>query len=92
MKHHKNPRNATSLAPSSQQQIPIPAAPVAAPRQQALFNTFRNSALMLPSASQPSPRYVVLRTPAVPTAKFLINVAAIRNLRKQLKTIANSQF
>jgi|HubBroStandDraft_3_1064219.scaffolds.fasta_scaffold1929876_1 hypothetical protein len=92
MKHHNNSGDAASLAPSSQQQTPIPAAPLPAPRQQNLFNTRRDSAPTLPAAPQTSPRYAVLRTPAVPTAKFLINVAAIRNLRKQLKTIANTQF
>jgi hypothetical protein len=92
MKHHKNSRDAASPAPSSQQRIPIPAAPVPAPRQQALFNTLRNSAPTLPSEPRTSPRYVVLRTPSVATAKFLIDVSAIRNPRKQLKTIANSQF
>ena len=92
MKRSQNPRDAASLAPPSQQQTPIAAAPVPAPRQQAPFSALRNSAPTLPAAPQTSPRYVVLRTPAVAIAKFLINVTAIRNHRKQLKTIASTQF
>jgi hypothetical protein len=52
MKHHNNSGDAASLAPSSQQQIPIPAAPVPAPRLQYLFNTRRDSAPTLPAAPQ----------------------------------------
>jgi hypothetical protein len=92
MKHHKNSRHAASPAPPSQQQTPIVAAFVPAPRLQDPFSALRNSALTLPAAPQSSPRCVVLRIPAVAIAKFLINVKAIRNRRKRLKSIASTQF
>jgi hypothetical protein len=92
MKHHKNSRDAASPAPPSQQQTPIAAAFAPAPRQQAPFSTRRNSAPTLPAAPQTSPRDEVLRAPVVAIEKFLINGPAIRNHRKQLKTITNSQF
>jgi hypothetical protein len=50
MKHHKNSRDAASPAPPSQQQTPIAAAFVSAPRQEAPFSTLRNSAPKLPAA------------------------------------------
>ena len=86
MKHHKNSRDAASPAPPSQQQTPIAAAFVSAPRQEAPFSTLRNSAPKLPAAPQTSPRYVVLCT------KFLINVPPIRNHCEQLKTITSAHF
>jgi hypothetical protein len=92
MKHHKNSRDAASPAPPSQQQTPIAAEFAPAPRHQAPFSARRNSAPTLPAAPQTSPLYIALRTPAVTIAQFLINVPAIRNHRKQLKTITNSQF
>ena len=92
MKYHKNSRDAASPAPPSQQQTPIAAAFAPAPQQQAPFSVLRNSAPMLPAAPQTSSRYVVLRTPAVTIAKFLINGQNIRNPRKRLKTIISSQF
>jgi hypothetical protein len=92
MQHYKNPRDAASPAPPSQQQTPIAAAFVPTPQQQAPFSALRDSALTLPAAPQTSPRYVVLRTPAVAIAKFLINGQNIRNPRKRLKTIISAQF
>ena len=91
MKHHQNSRDAASPAPPSQQQTPIAAfAPSAL--QQAPLSIHRNSTPTLPAAPQTSPRYVVLRTPAVTIAKFLINAQIIRNQRKCLKTIISTQF
>jgi hypothetical protein len=92
MKHHKNSRDVASPAPPSQQQAPIAAAFVPAPLQQAPLTAVRNSASTLTAAPQTSPRYVVLRTPAVKIEKFLINIPSIRNHRKQLKAIARSHF
>ena len=92
MKHHKNSRDAASPASPSQQQTPNAAAYVPAPWQQAPFSALRNSAPTLPAAPQASPRYVVLRTPAVAIAKFLINGQNIRNPRKCLKTINSTHF
>ena len=93
MQPHKNPRDAANFAPPYQQQTAIAAASVpAAPWQQAPFSVRRNSAPTLPAAPQTSRRYVVLRTPSVTIVKLLINVPPIRNHRKQLKTITNSQF
>jgi hypothetical protein len=92
MKHHKNSRDAASPLPPSRQQTPIAIASVPAPQQQAPFSVLRNSAPTLPAAPHTSPRYVVLRTPALTIEKFLINVPAIRNPRKQLKTIINTHF
>jgi hypothetical protein len=92
MKHHKNSRDAASPAPPSQQQTPIAAAFVSAPRHQAPFSALRNSAPTLPAAPQTSPSYVISRTPAVAIEKFLINVPSIRNHRKQLKTITPAHF
>jgi hypothetical protein len=91
MKHHQNSRAASPARPS-QQQTPIAATFVPAPQQQNPFSALRNSEPTLPAAPQTSLRYAVSRTPAVATAKFLINVAAIRNHRKQLETIASTQF
>ena len=92
MKHHKNSRAAAWVAPPSQQQVAIAAAFVRALQQQAPFSALRNSAPTLPAAPQASPRYVVLRTPAVAIAKFLINGQNIRNPRKCLKTINSTHF
>jgi hypothetical protein len=92
MKHPQNPRDAASLAPPSRQKIPIAAAFAPAPQQQNPLSAQRSPAQTLPVAAQKSPRYVFLRTPAVAIARFLINVAAIRNHRKPLKTIASTQF
>jgi len=92
MKHHKNPRDADCPTPPSLQQTPIAAAFVPAPQQQNPFTALRNSAATLPSAPQTSPRYVVLRTPAVIIAKLLINGQNIRNPRKRLKTIISTHF
>jgi hypothetical protein len=78
MKPHKNPRDAANFAPPWQQQTPL--------------SVRRNSAPTLPAAPKTSPRDVVLPTPSVTIEKFLINVPAIRNHRRQLKTITNSQF
>ena len=91
MKHHKNSRDAAHLAPPSQQQNRV-AAFVPAPWQPAPFSTRRNSASTLPAASQTSLSYVVLRTPTVTIAQFLINVQNIRNQRKCLKTIISTHF
>ena len=91
MKHHKNSRNTARLAPPSQPQTPIAAAFAPASWQQTPFSASRNPAPTLPAAPATYPRYVVSRTPAVAIAKFLINVTAIRNHRKRLKTIASSQ-
>jgi hypothetical protein len=78
MKHHKNSRDVASPAPAPQHQIP--------------FSPRRNSTPTQPAAPRTSPLYVLLRTPSVAIEKSLINVSAIRNLRKQLKTITNPQF
>ena len=91
MKHHQNSRDAASPAPPSQQQTPIAAfAPSAL--QQAPCSALRNSAPTLPAAPQTSPRDEVLRAPVVAIEKFLINGPAIRNHRKQLKTIIITNF
>jgi len=92
MKHNKNSRDAASPAPPSQQQSPIAAAFAPALRQHAPLSARRDSALALSVAPQTSPRYVVLRTPAVEIAKFLINEPAIRNRRKPLKTNNRALF
>jgi hypothetical protein len=92
MKHPQNPRDVASPVPPSQKQIPIADVFAPAPWQQAPFSARRNSAPTLPTAPQTSRRYVVLRTPSVTIVKLLINVPPIRNHRKQLKTITNSQF
>ncbi|MGB7753088.1 MAG: hypothetical protein WCF88_16150 [Candidatus Acidiferrales bacterium] len=92
MKHHKNSRDAASPAPPSQQQTPIAAAFPPAPRQQAPFSARRNSAPTLSAAPQTSLGAEVLRTPALEIAQFLINGPAIRNHRKQLKTIIITNF
>jgi hypothetical protein len=93
MQHHKNSRDAASPAPPSQQQTPLAAAFAPAPQQQTPLTARRDSAPTPPAAPQSSPRYVVLRTPPVTIATtFLINVTAIRNPRKQLKTITAAHF
>jgi hypothetical protein len=92
MKQLQNSRNAASLAPPPQRQIPIAAAFVPVPQQQAWFSALRNVAPALPAAPQTPPSYVLLRTPAAIIARTLINVAANRNHRKQLKTITTTQF
>jgi hypothetical protein len=70
MKHHKNSRDGAAPAQPSQQQTQIAAAFVPAPSQQAPFSARRNSASTLPAAPQTSPRYVVLRMPAVTIENF----------------------
>ena len=92
MKHHKNSRDAASPAPPSRQQTPIAAAFVPAPRQQYPPIALRNSTPTLTAAAQSSQTYVVLRTPAVAIAQFLINAQIIRNQRKCLKTIISTRF
>ena len=92
MKHHKNSRDAASPAPPSQQQTPIAAAFPSAPRQQAPFSALRNPAPTPPAPPQTSPGAEVLRAPAAAIEKFLINGPAIRNHRKQLKTIIITNF
>jgi len=92
MKHHKNSRDAASPAPLSPQQIPTAAAFVPTPQQQAPLSALRNSTPTLPAAAQSSPTYVVLRTPVVAIAQFLINALIIRNQHKCLKTIISTQF
>jgi hypothetical protein len=92
MKHPQNPRNAARLAAPPQQQNQLAATSIPAPQQQNPFNARRSPAQNHPAAPKASPRYVVLRTTAVAIAQSLINVAAIRNHRKRLKTIASTHF
>jgi hypothetical protein len=92
MKHHKNSRDTAGPPPPSQQQTPTAGAFAPAPQQQAPLSARGDSAPALPPAPQTSPRYVVLRTPAVTIAKFLINGQNIRNPRKCLKTIISTHF
>src|SRR5271156_3072424 len=92
MKHHKNSRDAASPAPLSPQQIPAAAAFVPTPQQQAPLSARRNSTPTLPAAAQSSQTYVVLRTPAVAIAQFLINAQIIRNQRNCLQAIISTHF
>jgi hypothetical protein len=92
MKHPQNPRNAARLTSPPQQQNQLAATSIPATEQQNPFDARRSPAQNHPAAPKTSPRYVVLRTPAVAIAQSLINVAAIRNHRKHLKTIATTQF
>jgi hypothetical protein len=92
MKHPQNPRKAARLTSPPQLQNQLAAASLPATEQQNPFNARRSPAQDHPAAPKASPRYVVLRTPAVAIAQFLINVAAIRNHCKRLKTIASTHF
>jgi hypothetical protein len=70
MKHHNNPRDVACPAPPSPQQTPIAAAFVPPPWQQDPFSNLCSFASTLPAAPQTSPRYVVLRMPAVTIENF----------------------
>jgi hypothetical protein len=70
MKHHKNSRDGAAPAQPSQQQTQIAAAFLPAPWQQDPFSNLCSFASTLPAAPQTSPRYVVLRMPAVTIENF----------------------
>lgn len=92
MKHTKNPRDAAIPGPPPQQ-YPLAASSVPELQQQNPFSAQRSAAQTHPAAPKTSPGYVIIvPTSAAPIAHFLIGVAAIRNRRKQLKTIATTQF
>jgi hypothetical protein len=91
MKHLKNSR-AASTAPQSSRQTPIAAVFVAAPRQEAPFRASPNPAPVLPAAPRTSPPCVVLRTPAVAIAKFLIDYLMNPNPQRDLTILSFNRY